>query len=359
MSTPSYTFPLVGVPPIPDGQDSTQQRSAIQTLRRSFLLDSAQGASLTVVGGNYGVPRPPQSSDDELFRRLISVLAWQPKTIKFTTFMLLTAVFGSQADIVTAGGRAWQVYEPNANEFVLEIPLSLLTATNENASYLHGWTGYAAVAAGPSNTFTTRGNVTTASATTLVGKTIQVFHTAVWNTYTVNSATYSAITDLTTIVVSASTIPTGGGFFVLDIPGDGVASYPGDFIATSEYVSSFTTAGGPATNTISVLGNATISLAVNHSVVLTYDGADHTYTINSLTFVPATNRTTIVVNAATVTGGLTGAIINKSLEEASTTTTAPHDLRVYLTGVGLLEVVTYYMNLLVRAAGIVMRVELI
>lgn len=327
-------------------------------LKRSFLLDTAEDDSLTVVGGNVGVPRPPQSSDDDLFRRLIPVLAWQPKTIKFTTYMLLTAVFGSQADLITANQRPWKVFE-FTNEFVLEIPLSLITSSNENASYLHGISGYGSCVAGPAGFFTMSGNINLLCATTLVGKTLQMFYGGVWNNYTITATPYTVVGDFTTVNVSVATIPAGGGFVIIDIPGDGVATQPGDFITASAYSSSFTTDPAPdPTDTISVLGDATQHLAEKHLVTLS-GAPDATYEIIAMTYSVATNRTTMQFAATTIPANLSGQVVFHALEEADTLTTAPHDLRVYLTGLGLLEVVIYYMNLLVRAAGIVMRVELI
>lgn len=360
MTTPSFTFPLVDVQPTPTGLDTTQPRSAIQLLKRSFLLATAKGDSLTVLGGNYGVPRPPQTSDDEIFRRLIPVLAWQPKTIKFTTFMVLTAVFGSQADIRTAGGRPWQIYEPNANEFVLEIPLSLLVASNVNASYLHGISGYAVVPSGPANNFTVSGDLTALSATTLVGAGIQVFYSGVWNSYTIVSATYSSGPNTTQIVVSATTLPAGGGLFVIEIPGDNISSYMGDYLANGEFQGSFfVTSGGPPTNTILVVGDATSFIRIGDTITLQFTDHSATYTVVSFSaYNLVSNRTQIVVDRTDITTGTSGHII-RSLESADGIATPSTAFRVYFTGLGLVEIVTFYLNLLVRAAGIVMRIELI
>jgi len=361
MTTPSFVFPLVDVQPSPTGLDTTQPRSAIQTLKRSFLLDTAEGDSLTVIGGNYGVPRPPQTDDDEIFRKLVPVLAWQPKTIKFTTFMVLTAVFGSQADIETAGGRAWQVYEPNANEVVLEIPFSLIGATNANATYMHGISGYAMVPAGPSNVFTATGDLTQGASTPLLnGLSIQIFFGGVWNTFTVNSAVYSSGTNTTTVLVTGGTIPAGGGLFVIEIPGDGVTSYQGDYLSNGDYNSTFVSSAGLLpTNSILVLGDARGFLRIGDTVTLTFVDRVEDYTLVSIgSYNATTNQTQIVLDKSNIASSSSGYIL-RAIEEVGGITTPQADFRVYFTGLGLVDIVTFYMNLLVRAAGIVMRIELI
>lgn len=209
-----------------------QDRSAIRAVRDSMLLHSAEGKFLTEVGGNYGVVRPPASPfDDELFRAVIPVMAWLPKTITHTAYALAAAIFGSQEDIVAAGGVAWQFYEVNANEIIFEIPNVLLEGnTNATASYLHGYPGFATAIAGPTNIVTVEGDdaaVAIASGN-YAGVKMYLFYSGVWNEHTINSHSYAGSTN--TFTMSASTVPTlASAPMFIDIPG--TSSFRGDFMA--------------------------------------------------------------------------------------------------------------------------------
>jgi hypothetical protein len=424
----SVTWPLIDVEDPPLGIDSNQVVSAIEQARRDLLFTFAEGVPLSVLGQNVGIPRPPQLPDDDaMMRRLIRLLAHQPKVINFAVYHLLSAIMGSQSEIIANSLRPWRIYEVNANEIIIELPLDLIGTSNENASYLHGPYGYGAVVSGPSNTFTTPGDLSVASATTLVGKNLR-FNTAVgvWTDYTVNSSTYSAITGLSTVVVSAATVPAGGGYFYIEIPGDLTSSYRGDYLASGGFVTSFVSAGGPPTSTLDVRGDITQHVDTDDAVsvyngttvvsttivtisayvsttnttqvtigLIAYTGtstsvgvgtltdATQSFVVNELTggtlkdsaglYYPILSNTATVITvtgnptagayraytATTVSGGLVNALFLRELEEADTLTTPPHNDRVYLTGLGLFEVFQYYFDLLVRAAGIVVRVELI
>jgi len=343
---------------IPAPAFGTETMSAVQRAKASMFTNTAEGSFLSAVGQNYGVPRPQLTINDDLYRQLIQLLAWQPKTILFTLYKLMGIVFGSQASIIVAGDRPWRIYEVNPNEIIIELPTSLIAGSNETGTYLHGWYGVAAVPAGPSDTFTTTGDVTTSSATTLVGKTLYtITPTGTVTTYTIVTATYDEPTDTSTIEVSAATLPTGGVRFWIDIPGDGTASYRGDFLAPSGFTGTFATAAGPDTDTIEVTGDASLDLSVDHTVVLVYEGALHEHVIDTISYDSATGITTIVMTAATIPGGLTAETLYHLVEAADTSTTADHDDRVYLSALGAYEIVAYYLDLLVRAAGIVVRLE--
>lgn len=354
---PTYVWSLFTVPPVPPGSQTQRTSSAIQDAKASLLVDTAEGNYLSIIGQNYGVPRPRQSVSDDLYRRLVQVLAWQPKAILFTVYKLLEAVFGSQATIIAGGDRPWRVYEVNANEIIIELPVALISANQETASYLHGWSGYAHVPSGPTNTFTTPGDITSAAGVTLVGMDLHVLISGTWTTYQVTSASYNSETDTSTVVVNAATLPAGGGLFYLEVPGDDIASYRGDYLATGGAVSTYSTTAGPNTNTIQVLGDVTSHVSVGHDVVLSYSGGLHTYVVSSISYNVSTNLTTVVMTTSTIPGGLSGEAFLKELEKADTASTPDHDDRVYLTGLGAYEIVGYYMDLLVRAAGIVVRIE--
>lgn len=361
MSFPVFDFPLVETPALPTVPTDVQTDSMIRTAKQMMLLRTSVAPWLDVIGNNYGIPRPDQTNDDEIYRRCIMVLAWQPKTILFTTYGLMSAVFGTQDSFVAQNIRPWRIYEVNPNEFIIEIPSELLATSNENATYLHGWSGYAFVASGPTDTFTTPGDVSQASATTLVGKNLYVYISGTWTAYTVSTFSYSSSTNTSTIKLSAATLPAGGGPFYLDVPGDGTASYPGDFLATSGFVGSYSTTAGPATNTLHVVGDCSQDVDTNggQTIHISISGTVTTRVVSSVSYSSTTNISTVVITTTDVPGGLAGETFLLPEEAADTPTTAPHGLRVYITGTGLFEIVKFYMDLLVRAAGIVMRLEII
>jgi len=351
-----FVWPVITQPLYPS---TGEFASAVRRARLSMLVDSADGDFLSIIGNSFGVPRPPQVVDDEMYRNLVQLLAWLPKTILFTTYKLLEVVLGTQAEIVLSGNRPWKIYEVNANEIIIEISLDLISGDPEVASYLHGPSGFGFVPTGPVNTFTTPGDLQEASATTLVGMTL-LFNTApgVWVEYTVTVFSYNAGTDESTVTVSAATLPAGGGVFYILVPGDDVSSFRGDYLASSGQIASFSTAAGPPTTTLLVIGDLTQNVSVGDSVEGTTTTTPISTTTVSLSYSSATNLTTVVV-ADPFPGGLTGQTISRLLELADTTTTADHNDRVYLIGLGLYEVVQYYLDFLVRASGIVVRLALI
>lgn len=332
--------------------------SMIQQVRRAMLVSTSAGAQLDAVGNNHGVPRPENTDDDELYRRAIKALAWLPKSILLSYYSLLTAVLGSQASSQLQFGRPWKVYEVNANEVIIELPAGLISGALESSTYLHGASGYARVTSGPTNTFTATFDLSLSSATTLVGRSIYV-ETApgTWTSYTVSS--YSFAAGVATVVVSASTLPTGGGRFYLEVPGDGTASYRGDYVATGGRQSVYSTAAGPATNTLLVVGNVTKSVLPGVTVTISVSGVLQTRVTSTLAYSSSTNVTTVVITTTDVPGGQVGEAFLLAQELADTATTPPHSDRVYLTGTGLYQVVKFYLDLLVRAAGVRVRLEIV
>lgn len=332
--------------------------SAIQRAKASMLLDTAEGNYLSRIGQNYGISRGTLPISDELYRKLVQLLAWQPKAILFTVHKLLEVIFGTQKSYTDASLRPWRVYEVNANEIVIEIPTALLAGTRDNAAYMHGWSGYASVVGGPTTTFATQGDVRRAAGVTIVGMGLSVFHGGGWQEYTVVSVNYIGATDISTVTVNAASLPTGGGYFYLDVPGNDIASSRGDYLATGGFVGLFATAGGGATATILVSGDATRDVQEGHSVTLTVSGVPSTHTVLTRVYSHTTDRTTVVLSAATVAGGVVGGTIMLSLEKADLDlATPPHADRVYSYGLGVYELVRFYMDALVRAAGVVVRME--
>ena len=360
MTTPVFTWPWIGPTHPAFGAAVDKDHSAIQRARFSMLVAYAEDKFLSILGQNVGVPRPPvDGTDDELMRRLLQVLSWQPKTILFTLYALMTAVFGSQESYTVDDRRPWRIYE-FTNEIVIELPFALIGASNENASFLHGFSGYGFVTGGPANTFTAKGNASEASATTLVGKNLR-FNTApnTWTDYTVLTVSYDSVNDVSTITVSASTLPDGGGYFYVEVPGDNTSSYRGDYLASSGFTTSYSTTAGPPTSMLRLLGDVTQHLTVQDEVTLNNGTAIVTTSVATLSaYDPATNTTPLTI-VGTVPGGLSGQTIARAVDISDQPGTPSHDDHVYLTGQGLYEVVSFYMDLLVRAAGIVVRLELI
>lgn len=333
--------------------------SVIQQVRRALLVGFASGSYLDVVGNNRGVPRPENTVDDELYRRVIKALAWLPKSILLSYYSLLSAVLGTQEQAAAQFGRPWRLYEVNPNEVVIELPAAIVSGTLETSSYLHGAGGFARVPSGPSNTFTTDFDLQLSSAVSVVGLAIHV-ETApgAWTDYTVTSYVFNAGTSTATVQVSAATLPAGGGRFYLEVPGDGTSSYRGDYVASGGVTTMYSTAAGPLTNTLSVVGDVT--LAVRPGMVVTIGvGGFQTRVVSTLSYSSASNVTTVVVTTTDVPGGQTHQPFLVAQEVADTATTPPHSDRIYITGTGLYQVVRFYLDLIVRAAGVAVRLEVI
>jgi hypothetical protein len=332
--------------------------SVIQQVRRALLVATAAGAYLDAVGNNRSVPRPENTNDDELYRKVIKALAWLPKGLPLSYYALLSAVFGTQEQVKAQLGRSWKVYEVNPNELVVELPVGLITGALEFSTYLHGASGYGRVPVGPSNVFTTDFDLRLSRSTTIVGSNLY-FETSpgTWTAYTISVYSFSA--GVATVQVSLATLPAGGGRFSMEVPGDGVASYRGDYLATSGVSTLYSTAGGPATNTLLVIGDVTQAVRPAMTASIGINGVTSTRDVSTLSYSNATNVTTVVITTTDVPGGQTKQTFEVAQEASDTTTTPPHSDRVYLTGTGLYQVVQFYLDLLVRASGVVVRLEVI
>ena len=200
-----------------------QYESAIDQAHDSMLLDTAEGKFLTAVGGNNGVPRPPQSPfDDVLYRSIVPILSWLPKTPILVAYRLAEVLFGTQASL---GKHAWQFYEVNPNEIIFEYEGATIVVSNANASYMHGYRG-TAIGSG-STTVTVVDTDASLAATSLVGLSAYLFYGGVWNTTTIASQSYNAGTSTNTFVLSAS-VPAGDSKFFIDIPSS--VSFDGDYM---------------------------------------------------------------------------------------------------------------------------------
>jgi len=75
--------------------DLSKVWSALDLLRRSILVDYAEGEYLTALGGNLGVERLPIFKDDDRFREVIKAIAYGPKGTIFGIELALDALVGS------------------------------------------------------------------------------------------------------------------------------------------------------------------------------------------------------------------------------------------------------------------------
>lgn len=113
--------------------DITGEWSAIELLRRSILVDYAEGDDLDVVGRNINVKRLAIYSDDDQYRAMIKVLGYNPKgTIHGITLAL---------DVLLGSGN-WTMYEDILQypcTIFVEIPSAqLLTDTKQGKAMLTG-----------------------------------------------------------------------------------------------------------------------------------------------------------------------------------------------------------------------------
>jgi len=340
----------------PSTEIPEQEQSAVDSLRDMLFVDTSLGKFLTALGQNYRIRRPDLSPfDDDLYRRIIQAIACPgPKTLLSTLYFLLEAVFGSQGSLVTDGKRPWRVYEVNPNETIIEVPFDLLGTTNETASYLHGWSGV--VLDGATTTvFQTKGNAL-AAADDLVGLGCSVLIDGAWEEQTISTATYDAVSDETEITVGSaySNTPTAGALFFVTVPGDSTSSYRGDYISPIWYVTGEATSVGPDTFTDSGL-SLTPDQYASYFLRLA-DGAIF-YPILSHT----SDTFTLGANGATPPAGFYAVVASPADadEQSDTATTPVHDDRVYLQGQGLLDIAKQYILEVLKAAGVVVRFEVV
>ncbi len=81
--------------PLSHAMDFSRALSAIDQYRRSFMVDTAVGEDLDVVGRNVGVPRPSPISDDTMYRNLIKAIAYVPRGTLYAVRQALDVLIGS------------------------------------------------------------------------------------------------------------------------------------------------------------------------------------------------------------------------------------------------------------------------
>lgn len=75
--------------------DVSRVWSEMEQLRRSLFVEYAVGDELNVIGRNLGVNRLPLFRDDDQFREVVKVLAYNPKATIFGLDLVLTGIVGA------------------------------------------------------------------------------------------------------------------------------------------------------------------------------------------------------------------------------------------------------------------------
>lgn len=75
--------------------DLSREYSALDLLRRGFLVNYAEGEDLNALGRNLGVNRPPIFSDDDQFRAVIKAVAYNPRGTVLGLELALEALVGA------------------------------------------------------------------------------------------------------------------------------------------------------------------------------------------------------------------------------------------------------------------------
>lgn len=74
--------------------DATRDYSALDAVRRSFFVSTAQGADLAVLGRILGVPWAAAIPDDDSYRQVIQAVAYSPRTTRLALTQALDAIVG-------------------------------------------------------------------------------------------------------------------------------------------------------------------------------------------------------------------------------------------------------------------------
>lgn len=106
--------------------------SAMAQARAALFINTATGSDLSIIGQNFGIPRPAAAvGDDELYRNLIKALAFGPRGTMRTIYGVVSAFFGPQAE----GG--WRIFDPGGNKIIIWLKTLVDERTPATASYLH------------------------------------------------------------------------------------------------------------------------------------------------------------------------------------------------------------------------------
>lgn len=91
--------------------DYTRDYSSADVYRRAFLLQYAEGDDLTALGRNLGVERPSTLADDDVFRRLVEVMAYGYRGTRYIIEQIL--------DTVLPPG-SWEIFEDATSTYALD-----------------------------------------------------------------------------------------------------------------------------------------------------------------------------------------------------------------------------------------------
>lgn len=154
----SLTIPTGATQLHPTGKevlDYTRTFSALDLVRRGFLVDLAEGEDLRILARNLGVEVPVFMLDDEDFRRAVKALAYNPKGTIYGIELALDAYLGAGNYVIL--------------EDFTNYPATVIIGVNPSAFAVSGSTGRAFLANretdGPASTTT----VDTQGAITSVG----------------------------------------------------------------------------------------------------------------------------------------------------------------------------------------------
>lgn len=117
---------------------ANQGDSAVVIAHDAMFPDTAVEADLDRLGSRFLISRPLQlGQDEERYRKLIQLLAFQPKQVNRIVWQLLGILFGTPEELAAESQRAWQVYEVIPNEIIVEIPYALTASGPDSATYFH------------------------------------------------------------------------------------------------------------------------------------------------------------------------------------------------------------------------------
>lgn len=81
--------------PLEEVVDVTRATTTLDILRRALFVNTADGTHLNVAAANVNVPRPPELTDEDIFRRLVMAVAFAPRGIRHVVAAALEVVFGA------------------------------------------------------------------------------------------------------------------------------------------------------------------------------------------------------------------------------------------------------------------------
>ena len=113
--------------------DWSKTFSAVDNTIQNLFVGTATGESLSIVGRNLGVKRPPALDDDDIFREVIKAIAYAPKGTIYALELALTAFFGAGNFLI------WENFSQKNNTVYIRITGNLfLAVVATGQAYLTG-----------------------------------------------------------------------------------------------------------------------------------------------------------------------------------------------------------------------------